>query len=57
VGDQRLPDVRPAGQNLQDAWRQAGFLEDPGDRHAAGDGGARVGLEDHRVAQGQRRRD
>src|SRR5271169_5904720 len=34
-----------------------GLFENPGQRHATADGGARVRLEDYGVSQGQRRRD
>ena len=47
-GHHRLADVGAAGQHLQHAGGQAGLLEDAGDRDAAGDRGARVGLEDAR---------
>ena len=57
LGDQRLADVGGAGQHVQHARRQAGLLEQRREQRAAADGGARVGLEQHRVAQRQRRRD
>ena len=55
VGGQRRTGGAIAGQHLQQARRQAGLLEQPGNHGAAADRGARVGLEHHRVAQCQRR--
>ena len=57
LDDQGLADVGPTGQHLQDAGRQARLLEDAGEHRPTADRRARVGLEDHRVAQRQRRRD
>ena len=51
------PTSTPPGSTCSTPGGQPGLLEDPGHRHAAGDGGARVGLEDHGVAQRQRRSD
>jgi hypothetical protein len=48
--------VRPARQHVQQARGQPGLLEDPGQRDTAAHGGARIGLEHHGVAQGQRGR-
>lgn len=53
-GDQRLADVGTARQHLQDAGRQPRLLEDAREDGAAGDRGARVGLEDDGVAERQR---
>ena len=55
--NQRLARVRATGQHVQHALGQPGLLEDPGERHAAGDRGARIGLEHHRVAERERRGD
>ena len=57
VSDHGLPGVHAAGQHVQQPVGQARLLEDPGQHDAAADGGARVRLEHHRVAQRQRRRD
>ena len=57
LGDQRLAGVHAAGQHVQQALGQAGLLEHPGQHHAAAHRRARVGLEDHRVAQRERGRD
>ena len=57
LGDQRLTGRRPARQHVQQAVRQPGLGEDPGQRDATAHRGARIGLEHHGVAQGQRGRD
>jgi hypothetical protein len=54
--DQGLADVGATGKHLKQSRRQAGFLEDPGDHHAADDRGARVRFEEDCVAEGERRR-
>jgi ParB family chromosome partitioning protein len=55
VRGQRRAGSGVAGQDVQDAVGQAGFLEEAGQEQAAGDGGARVRLEHDRVAEGERR--
>ncbi len=55
IGAQRLAGFGAAGQNVQHALRQAGFLERAGDDEAAGHDRARIGLEHHRVAGRKRR--
>jgi hypothetical protein len=57
VGHERLADLGSAGQHVQQACRQARFLEDAGQDHAAADGGARVRLQHDRVAERKRRGD
>lgn len=51
------PTSLPPGSTLSTPRGQPCLLEDAGQRDAAADRGARVGLEHHRVAQRQRRRD
>ena len=50
-------DVGAAADDLQQALRQAGLLEQARHQHAAGDRGVRVRLEHHGVAERERRRD
>ncbi len=56
IGADRLARLGSARQNLEHALGQAGFLEDAGDDEAAGQRGARIGLQHDRVAGRQRRR-
>ena len=56
IGADRFARLGAAGQHLQHALGQFGFLEDAGDDEAAGQRRARIGLEHHRIAGGERRR-
>ena len=49
------PTSGAAGEHVQHPGGQACLLEDPGDHHASGDGGPRIGFQDHGVAEGQGR--
>ena len=51
------PTSAPPGHELQQPGGQPGLLEDAHHRHPAGDDGARVGLEQHGVAERERGRD
>ncbi len=57
VGDQGLSGVRAAGEHMQQVLRQARGGEDRREGQTSADGGARVRLQEDRVAQGQGRRD
>ena len=57
VLDQRRTGFGAAGQHVQHARGQPGFLEHRRERDPAADRGARVGLEHHGVAERQRGRD
>jgi hypothetical protein len=50
IGADRLAGFGAAGQDVEHALGQAGFLEHSGDDEAAGHDSARIGLEHHRVA-------
>ena len=57
VWDERLADIRAARQQLQEPGRKPRLLEDAHHRDTAGDDRAGVGLQQHRVAEGERRGD
>lgn len=55
VTTQRFARVRRTRQNMQQAFGQTGFLEQPGNQKPAADRGLRIRFEHHRIAGGQRR--
>lgn len=48
-----LTGVGAAGQHAEYSGGQTGLFENAGKNYATADGGARIGLEDHRIAQRQ----
>ena len=54
VGDEGLTNVGSSGKHAEDALRHAGLFEDTSQHDPAGDGGARVGLQDYRVSERER---
>ena len=57
IGANRLARLGAARQDLQHAFGQLSLLENPGNDESAGQCGARIGLEHHRVAGRERGRD